>query len=223
MSNKKILVSGCGISWSGQERKTWVNILKVVGVDIIDVGGPAVSNQWIINHAIEYTLCNNVTSIVIQLTSLGKLDVDVTGSRYAELVANDTIRNFTIDNVWPSSCSLEHPSKQLWMQWLYSPRLELQDIEVKLELLKFYCHSKNIQLVVLQGYRVFDDLEVLYDDYQSSAEYQYHDYSEHNTVPCLEYQFKIAKKLSKMLDLSVIDKIEKIEQQYQNKSLTNSV
>jgi hypothetical protein len=49
LSNKKILISGCGFSFSKQERKTWVNVLKSVGVNIVDVGGPAVSNQWILN------------------------------------------------------------------------------------------------------------------------------------------------------------------------------
>ena len=49
----KILISGCGLTWSKQERPTWVNVLKLCGVDIDDQAGPAISNQLILNNMIE--------------------------------------------------------------------------------------------------------------------------------------------------------------------------
>ena len=110
LSNKKFLVSGCGFSWSGQERKTWVNILRAVGVDLVDVGGPAVSNQWIINRAFQQLLANQFDHVIIQLTSLGKLDVEINAERQ-HLVNNDSLRNFVVDGIWPSSHSQEHPAK----------------------------------------------------------------------------------------------------------------
>jgi hypothetical protein len=223
LSDKKILISGCGISWSGQERKTWVNIFKVAGLDITDVGGPAVSNQWILNRAIEYLLSNTIDIVIIQLTSLGKLDVEVNESKYAELVSNDTLRDFTIDGIWPSSYSLEHQSKQLWAEWLYSPRLELQDIKVKLELLKFYCQTKDITLLVLEGYGILPEhTNIIYNDYIASDDYKCHDHTDNNAVPCLEYQFTLAKNICSLLSLDVFDKIKKIEQQYRYKRSTNN-
>jgi hypothetical protein len=137
LSNKKILVSGCGLSWGSQERKTWVNILKIGGASIIDAGGPAVSNQWIINQSILQAMSNtDITHVVIQLTSIGKLDVETNPDRIAELVESDQLRNFTFNGIWPSSHSTNHPAKQLWKTWLSSPGLELQDIFCKLVLPK---------------------------------------------------------------------------------------
>ena len=226
MSDKKILISGCGISWSGQERKTWVNILKLTGLTVVDVGGPAVSNQWIINSTVEYILSNPVDYVIVQLSSIGKLDVEInTDERQQELVNKDSLRNFTVNGIWPSSVSVDHISKQHWQQWLLSPRLELQDIEVKLRLLKFYCDSKDIPLLVLKGYELptnaLDDIIYnpicLQDDYVNSSNYVYHDTSKQNTVPCLEFQFEIAKLVDHALALGVTDRLEKILQQHWQK------
>ena len=226
MSDKKILISGCGISWSGQERKTWVNILKLTGLTVVDVGGPAVSNQWILNSTVEYILSNPVDYVIVQLSSIGKLDVEInTDERQQELVNKDSLRNFTVNGIWPSSVSVDHISKQHWQQWLLSPRLELQDIEVKLRLLKFYCDSKDIPLLVLKGYELptnaLDDIIYnpicLQDDYVNSSNYVYHDTSKQNTVPCLEFQFEIAKLVDHALALGVTDRLEKILQQHWQK------
>lgn len=226
MSGKKVLISGCGITWSDQKRKTWGNILRLTGLKIIDVGGPAVSNQWILNRAISYVLDNPVDYVVIQLSSLGKLDVEVNPVRELSLVKSDSLRNFTVDGIWPSSNSLEHPSKQMWFDFLYSPRLELQDLEVKLKLLKFYCDNKNIPLLVLKGYDIpvgsFKELiyneQSLYEQYVSDEFYVYHDSTEQNTVPCLEFQFQLAILIEQALTLGVSDRINKIQAQYwQNK------
>lgn len=216
--NKKFLISGCGISWSGQERKTWVNILRAAGLKITDVGGPAVSNQWILNKAILELWNSHYDTVIIQLTSLGKLDVEVNSERIAELVNKDSIRNFTYKGVWPSSASDDHESKKLYYKWLASPNLEIEDITCKLLLLSMLCKKNNINLYVYQGYDIpwsieqknlladiLVDSNSLYNDYPNSIHYQYHDHS--NTVPCLSYQFELAKRISVTCCPEIIERI----------------
>ena len=97
----KILISGCGISWSAQERPTWVNVLKICGVNIDDQAGPAISNHSILNSMIDSVLHGNYSQAVCQLTATGKLDVELTEHRKKELVEKDKIRNFTHKELWP--------------------------------------------------------------------------------------------------------------------------
>jgi len=224
---KNILVSGCGITWSGQNKKTWANLLALTGTHVIDVGGPAVSNQWIINSAVAYLTQHQVQGAVIQLTDLGKLDVTVDSQRLTHLVQPDSLRNFTVDGVWPSSQSLEHESKKLWRQWLYSPDLEIEDIYTKLTLLKFYCDQRDIPLLVLSGYDIFDaghqqkfsglvhNPEVsLYQSYMESDYYVDHDHENHNTVPSLGYQFSILELVNQNLNWNLCLKIAQLKARF---------
>jgi len=233
LSNKKYLVSGCGLSFGGQERKTWVNIFRTSGADITDVGGPAVSNQWILNKLILALFENHYDSVIIQLTSLGKLDVEVDPERVEQLVRPDTIRNFTHQGVWPSSASLEHPSKQLWNQWLFSPSLEIEELVCKLLLIDNYCQQHHIRLQVYQGYdipwsdtnrstvgHIVNTDKNLYDAYPDSEYYQYHDHS--NTVPCLLYQFELAEQIAQECCPEILDRIKKTRQQYETKTICKS-
>jgi hypothetical protein len=222
LSNKKYLISGCGISWSGQERKTWVNICKASGAKVVDVGGPAVSNQWILNKVITELNSNMFDCVIIQLTSLLKLDVEINQERYNELVATDSVRNFTYQGIWPSSASTDHISKQMNYKWLASPILELEDIFCKLILLDHFCKQKGIKLYVFQGYELpwtpeqknnlIDIIQNLdkdfYSDYLNSAHYQFHDHS--NSVPCLSYQFYLARQIAQQCFPILLDKIEHI-------------
>lgn len=230
-SNKKFLISGCGLSWSGQERKTWVNILKAAGVRITDVGGPAVSNQWILNKAILEVYQQPYNSIIIQLTSLGKLDVEINDERIKELVEPDSIRNFTYKNIWPSSGSYDHESKKLYFKWLVSPTLEAEDIVCKLLLLRELCISQNIGLYVFQGYdipwteeqnilisKILQPGPSLYNDYPNSVHYQFHDHT--NTVPCLSYQFVLAKTIAERCCPFALEKINKMLAKSTNVVLT---
>jgi hypothetical protein len=226
--NKKILVSGCGFSWSGQERKTWVNVLKSVGAKITDVGGPAVSNQWILNKAFNELRNNNYDCAVIQLTALGKLDVEVNKDRMEELVKPDKLRNFVIDNVWPSSASVDHISKKLYQRWLYSPTLETEDLFCKLLLLKDWCINKGIELTVYQAYEipwlpeqqlllgtvVANSDSQLYNQYINSRHYQFHDNAGENTVPCIQYQIELAEEITSKLNLNLLDRIHVIKAKY---------
>jgi hypothetical protein len=226
MSKQKILISGCGLSWSGQERKVWTNILKVSGADIVDVGGPAVSNQWILNRAFTALLDDaTITDAVIQLTSLGKLDVEVDQYRELALVKNDTIRKFTYKGIWPSSSSLEHPSKKLWHEYLYSPTLELQDLFCKIILINNWCDTHNIKLTIVQGYNIsWTDYQLKYlkdkiynldsniwHEYEQS---EYYVVEEVNAVPGVGFQFALALKIAAIVSPDRIDKICYIQKQF---------
>jgi hypothetical protein len=225
MSRSKTLISGCGLSWSGQSRKTWVSMLRVAGVDIEDLGGPAVSNNWIIDRvALSLLERKDVGRVILQLTALGKLDVSINEERYDELVRNDSQRNFVYQGVWPSSSSQEHVSKQLWYHWLYSPDLEVRDLEVKLRLLDSYCSNNQVELVVLQGYHipwrqygagsvldVLDDAEQnLYQQYLHSDRYQYHDHSQGNAVPELGWQFETARQMCQRFWPQHVDQLQRL-------------
>lgn len=240
MSKQKILISGCGITYQGnQNHRTWPQVLRTIGTDIIDVSGPAVSNQWILNKTFLSLLTNHdkIQTAVVQITSIGKLDVEINTDRVKELVAPDSLRNFVLypdrtvnliskDNtdavapggIWPSSASQEHYAKKNWNKFLYSPMLEIEDLFCKLLMLNAYCHGKNINLLVFQGYdlpwrtdqiahlrSVIKNLgSNLYQQYRDSTLYQYHDHAGHNSVPCFEYQVHIADMIAAHLDLDSI-------------------
>lgn len=225
-SDKKLLVSGCGITFSGQASKTWVNILGLAGADIVDVSGPAISNQWIINRAfLQLEDDPEIQQVIIQLTALCKLDVEINDERIKTLVEPDTVRNFTVDDVWPSSTSEEHDSKRLWRQWLCSPRLEQQDIICKLKLLKHWCDTHEVDLVVVQGYdlhwdqqqktqmaSVINDIDYnIMDEYHNTA---WHHNKNSIDVPVLGYQFELALKLAQQICPELLAQIEKIHQDF---------
>lgn len=227
------MISGCGISCSYQESKTWTSILKLVGCDILDVSGPAVSNQWIVNRASLAVLDReDIQRLIIQLTFLDKLDVEIFGERKNELVDKDSLRNFVIDGVWPSSASIEHPSKLLWRQWLFSPRLEIQDLRVKLKLLSHLCESRNIEMIVLQGYHIPWDLyesedvldlienhqDPLYDRYEKSDRYHFHDPDSLISVPEIGWQLEFAKEICQRFWPDNVARVCKLEQAFYNKN-----
>ena len=81
----KILISGCGLTWSQQERPTWVKVLKICDVDIDDQAGPAISNQLILNNMIESVMNNDYAQAVCQLTSTMKLEVELTNDKRKEV------------------------------------------------------------------------------------------------------------------------------------------
>jgi len=231
MSNlkKNLLVSGCGITYNSSSHKTWTPVLRAVGYNIIDVSGPAVSNQWILNKTLLKLLSVDckIDAVIIQLTNLGKLDVTVDVARANELVKQDPLRNFIIHpdfrvtktdefkdfSVWPSSVSQHHVSKQLWAKWLCSPLLELEDVFCKLVLLSTYCKDKQIPLYVIQGYKLpwqpaqIDIVKSIitnfhsdvYSEYEQSVYYQYHDFNNSNSVPCFQFQIELARQVAQLL------------------------
>jgi hypothetical protein len=209
-----------------QNRKTWITILRSIGVNVLDVGGPAVSNQWILNKVIDKILQDDSFDyIIIQLTSIGKLDVEVNDERRRELVERDSVRNFTIGNVWPSSYSVDSYAKQMYQKWLSSPSLEVEDIYCKLRLLEHWCASHNKTLLVYQAYDIpwtseqkinIANSTTWETQYKESDQYQWHDHANGNGVPCMQYQIELAKQIVLDLNLSLDKKtkIDKIKQHY---------
>lgn len=229
LSSKKLLISGCGFSWGRQQRKTWVNVLRATGVDLTDTGGPAVSNQWIINRAFMAMLEQHYDHVIIQITSIGKLDVEIVGNRYRDLVATDSLRSFTVDNVWPSSHSTEHPAKSLYQEFLLSPGLETQDLYCKLLMLEDWCRNRDIKLTVLQPYDIpwtdqqraglahlIDHMAMpLYEQYEQSKHYKHHDHANHNMVPCVQYHCELAMYVVMKAVPEMTHRLVRIQETYQ--------
>lgn len=243
MLNTKILTNGCGITYGKQKVKTWVNILQLVGCNVVDASGPAVSNQWIINKTFLKLLQDTeIKIVIIQLTFLGKLDVEVDLERINALVKPDPLRNFVIDydnqvksndqieisGVWPSSHSEDHESKKQWYKWLFSPRLEREDLHCKLMLLDIFCKQRDIKLHVYQGYdmewsdqqyenlkHIINNIDAsLYPLYQKSKHYQNLGLQD-STVPSLHFQLEIAETVGKQLPEIIQDRIAKFKSTYE--------
>ena len=227
-SNKKLLISGCGFSWGRQKRKTWVNVLRAAGADITDVGGPAVSNQWILDRAFLAMLEDHYDHAVIQITSIGKLDVEIQGTRYRDLVATDSLRSFVVDDIWPSSHSTEHPAKSLYNEFLLSPGLETQELFCRLLLLENWCKTHGTRLTVLQPYHIpwtaqqrerlahlIDHMEMpLYEQYQASKHYEHHDHQNENMVPCVDYHCDVAMYVAVKAVPEVVHRLVRIQETY---------
>lgn len=239
MSNKKILVNGCGLTFGNQRIKSWPKILSAVGVDIVNLSAPAVSNQWIIDRTAEYLFeHNNIDIVILQLTNINKLDVQLDDQRFNNLVKTDSLRNFIWKDIWPSSVSQEHVSKQLYYEHLYSPELLTKELAVKCKLLESWCQQHNVKLYIYQGYAIpwsQTDLKIVKDliqnlqltwsdEYLQSQFYKLHNFELQNSVPCIEYFFYRAQDLAKNLNLPVLDKLDILIKTYNhNQNRKNKV
>jgi len=219
-----ILISGCGMSFSGQERPTWVKVLKICGLPITDVGGPAVSNEWILNSLINGIVKHKPSHVICQLTGTRKLDVESNDERYNELVKTDSMRNFTYKNIWPSSSSTNHRIKKDYYKWLYSEKIDVDNTAVKLFAVSEMCKTRNIELYIIQGYSInWNDHHLLkyvnidinfnMEDYYKQGEfYKLHDHSSGMNVPCKEFMKHFAKKVNKdfiKFDFDINSKLKK--------------
>ena len=202
----KILISGCGITFSG-ERATWSKVLRIAGYNITDVSGPAISNQLITNQLLEKIYQEDFDHVICQLTSLGKLDVELNDDNLI-LKNKDSLRNFTYKEYWPSSHSTEHKVKKDYYNFLYSPKLEQQDLIYKLLLLQEKCKQTSTKLHIIQGYDIkwhnklidsldFDKSFNIYDMYKNSKFYDEHDYTNYNTVPNQKFQVHLVLYIQK--------------------------
>lgn len=214
----KVLVSGCGITFSG-ERPTWTKVLWLSGVAMVDVSGPAISNYTILNNLLEQLyIQEDFSHVICQLTSMGKLDVQLQDNN-RWLMEQDSIRNFEFQGYWPSSGSMEHAVKRNWKDYLYSPKMEEQDIIFKLLLLQDLCILKKIPLMIVQGYPIqwtnplIDCIQIsdyiIYEAYKQDDSYYEDDHSLKNNVPMKEFQIKLARKFNNMflhMDLPKLDK-----------------
>ena len=212
LHDRPTLISGCGLSFSGQTSKTWVNLWRAAGANIVDVSGPAVSNDFILNQAIFNVLESNFDCVIIQLSFLGKLDVDVSDQqRHNELVIQDPIRNFTYKGVWPSSNSDYHISKKLYNRYLQSNSIELDNIRAKLLLLNDYCKNNTIKLFVFLGYSI--DGDVPYATNPSLTELFAPNANGH--VPDILSQFDIADHIAHIANTNLVLPLKRLRESYE--------
>lgn len=207
------------------KHKTWAQVFRLMPYPMIDVSGPAVSNQWIIDEAF-YCLLENpdITDVILQLTSVGKLDIDVTEDREI-MVTNDSLRNFTYKGIWPSSHSLEHESKRLWKQYLWSPGLEIKELCAKIIMFSDWCQANNKNFLCYQAYHInwteqhkkylnnrIRNLNQPWDTvYKQSEFYAQHDYSGGNTVPAWGYHLELSKIVAGDLGLNIDNLMKKLK------------
>lgn len=218
MYMSSILISGCGITFSG-ERPTWTKVLKLCGVSLTDCSGPAVSNYIILNSLLNAMYSGEKYShVVCQLTGMKKLDIEL-NDKNKFLKEEDTIRNFEHDGYWPSSTSREHEYKRIWEDYLYSPSLEQQDVLHKLLLLQIICKQTHTPLLILPGYKInwthplYQHINfakyVIYEEYKKDETWNPKDHCEKNTVPTKSYQIKLARWINQNflhMDLPKLDK-----------------
>ena len=201
----KILTSGCGITFPG-ERPTWVNVLKICGLNVKDLSGPAISNTLILNQLI--TECNKTRYdyVICQLTSKKKLDIEL-NDHNKKYMDGDPLRNFSYKGFWPSSVGADNDIKRMYYKYLYSPKLDEDDTILKLMLLQHICKQHQSELFIMQGYEMhwtnkmikninMDLNFVIENDYKQSKFYSTHDFTDSNTVPNKLYQIHLAKYLN---------------------------
>ena len=201
----KILTSGCGFTFPG-ERPTWVNVLKICGLNVTDLSGPEISNTLILNQLI--TECNKTRYdyVICQLTSKKKLDIELNDYN-KKYMNDDPLRNFSYKGFWPSSISTDNEIKKMYYKYLYSPKLDEDDTIFKLMLLQHICKQHQSELFIMQGYEMhwtnklikninMDLNFVIEDDYKRSKFYSSHDFTDSNTVPNKLYQIHLAKHIN---------------------------
>ena len=207
MSN--ILLSGCGITFRGENKPTWTNVLKMAGLNLKDLSGPAISNTLILNSLIMEMYKGTYDNVICQLSNHGKLDIELNENNTV-LMQKDPIRNFSFQGYWPSSMSNDSDAKKIFYKYLYSPTLEQQDTILKLLHLQQLCRNTHTKFFVVQGYKInwcpklldlvaklnYNKQFVIYDDYVNHETYAHHDHSNNNTVPCVQYQTVLAKYIN---------------------------
>ena len=204
-----ILVSGCGLSWSKQNKPSWVKVLQLCKVPIKDIGGPAVSNEYILNRLIKYVHeQDHIDHVICQLTGTDKLDIEINDERYDKLVKNDSIRNFTHEGLWPSSSSDDNQIKKDYYKWIYSRNIDIENTIIKIFTLNELCNKKHIPITFIQGYHItwpnsklLDNVNMdknfnIYDYYMASDYWKLHDHKNMNSVPCVEFMKHYAFKIN---------------------------
>lgn len=225
-SSKKFLINGCGYTyWKKARFKTWAKIFALLPHPSINLALPAISNQWILDETF-YALADDphITDVIIQLTALGKLDVEFTSERQ-HMIESDTLRNFVYDGIWPSSHSQDHESKKYWKKYLWSPKLETKELCAKIVMLDTWCKINQKKFFCYQAYPIAWDnqqkkmlttiIKNLDQDwntfYQHSDFYKSHDHSQSNTVPCWDYHVFIARTVAQDIGLNIADVLERIQ------------
>ena len=224
--SEKFLINGCGYTYWRQARfKTWAKLFALLPFPTVNLSLPAVSNQWILDETFFALVSDSsISDVIIQLTSTGKLDVEIDESR-EHMVSDDSLRNFAHNNIWPSSHSQDHESKRLWKKYLWSPGLERKELCAKIILLHNWCTVNHKGFFCYQAYPIdwTDQQRDLLQNvirnvdndwntvYRTSDFYKKHDHSQSNTVPCWDYHLEIARTVSKDIGLNITTLLEKLQ------------
>jgi len=200
-----ILISGCGITFPG-ERPTWVNVLRICGMKVKDLSGPAISNTLILNSLIKELHENQYSHVICQLTASKKLDVEL-NEHNESLMHNDPVRNFSHNGYWPSSISEDNTLKKDYYKYLYSPTIEQEDTIIKLLHLQNLCDEQKAKLFIIQGYKIdwqsnlidkvrMDKDFVIETDYEQHETFDRQEHIKQKTVPNKHYQIKLARYIN---------------------------
>ena len=212
----KILISGCGMSFGKGERPTWVKILKICGLDIVDLTGPGISNTTITNSIIEELYKNDYSHVIVQITNPGKLDVELTDER-KKIMEQDPLRNYSWNGIWPSSVSDHHISKKNYYKYLHSPISEEKDLLLKLMHIQDICKSKKIKLLIFKGLRydfkdpLANNIDML-ENFDMDTDYMQSNHTHDSQVsitPIKAYQIEFAKKINEIFLKLDIPKLNK--------------
>ena len=117
-------------------------------------------------------------------------------------------RQFIWKGMWPSSVSYYTTQKKDYYKWIYSSKVDLENTLLKMYLLQTLCEQRNIKLLIVQGYTIpwqessildkinFDKKFAIRDLYEASDYYKFHDNTDGNSVPCVEFQKYYAWKIN---------------------------
>jgi len=175
----KLITSGCGISQREfKHYPIWVHFPTLTHkLKHISIGGPAVGNEYIGRTCKKHILENtDVDAVIIQWTSIGKLDLFVEDEDTLFQIKNFNLRNFVVDmdaNVvdgrgfWASSSSDDNMLKELYNDIFRSRIYEhMRDLEQILDVQNL-CELRNIPYYFFFGYS-FD-----FDFIKETPELQY--------------------------------------------------
>ena len=157
-----LLTSGCGISQREfKHYPIWVHFPTLTHkLKHLSMGGPAVGNEFIGRVCKKHILENldNELVVIIQWTSIGKLDMFVEDPEVIKQIKTFNLRNFIVDmkanivenrGFWASSHSDDNIIKELYIQSkIYD---HIRDLEQILDVQNL-CELHNIPYYFFYGY-----------------------------------------------------------------------
>jgi hypothetical protein len=160
----KLITSGCGISQRDfKHYPIWVHFPTISHkLKHISIGGPAVGNEYIGRTCKKHILENlDVEAVIIQWTSIGKLDLFVENENTLDEIKDFNLRNFVVDmnssvvnhkGFWPSSNSSDNFLKELYNNNFKSKIYDhIKDLEYILDI-QTLCELHGIPYYFFFGY-----------------------------------------------------------------------
>lgn len=160
----KLITAGCGISQRDfKHYPIWVHFPTLTHkLKHISIGGPAVGNEYIGRTCKKHILENlDVEAVIIQWTSIGKLDLFVENKETLAQIKDFNLRNFIVDmnatvvdskGFWPSSHSNDNIIKEVYNSVFKSNIYEhMKDLEQILDI-QTLCELHGIPYYFFFGY-----------------------------------------------------------------------